>query len=290
MSENKSVLEQVLEHLLAEDESKAKELLHGFMVEKSRDIYESLLDEDALEEAIEEEVASDEEAVEEAEESDEEAVEEAEESEEEAVEETVAGSPSEDFYDEVEANIGADESGVNEEDDEMDMEPEMDMDDESEDKGEEEVEDRVDDLEAQLDELKAEFEKLMADDEGDDEEVVDAEADLEDEMEMESFEEEIDLDEEVAEEELEEATQFSKEQKPVNDASGDHTASPKFPKKESFGTSEKDLFGSDGGEGSKAGGAKDNPASDNIGEEPKAHPAPKVSADKSESPIAGKVK
>ena len=78
MSENKSVLEQVLEHLLAEDEAKAKELLHGFMVEKSRDIYESLLDEDALEEAIEEEVASqesrrsrraDEEAVEEAEES-----------------------------------------------------------------------------------------------------------------------------------------------------------------------------------------------------------------------------
>ena len=41
MSENKSVLEQVLEHLLAEDEAKASELLHGFMVEKSRDIYES---------------------------------------------------------------------------------------------------------------------------------------------------------------------------------------------------------------------------------------------------------
>ena len=289
MSENKSVLEQVLEHLLAEDEAKAKELLHGFMVEKSRDIYESLLDEDALEEAIEEEVASEEEAVEEAEESDDEAVEEAEESDEEAVEETVAGSPSEDFYDEVEANVGADESGVNEEDDEMDMEPEMDMDDESEDKGDEEVEDRVDDLEAQLDELKAEFEKLMADEDGDDE-VADAEADLEDEMEMESFEEEIDLDEEVSEEELEEATQFSKEQKPVNDASGDHTASPKFPKKESFGVDEKELFGSEGGEGSKAGGAKDNPASDNIGEEPKAHPAPKVSAEKAESPIAGKVK
>ena len=289
MSENKSVLEQVLEHLLAEDEAKAKELLHGFMVEKSRDIYESLLDEDALEEAIEEEVASEEEAVEEAEESEEEAVEEAEESEEEAKKKLQQDLK--DFYDEVEANVGADESGVNEDDDEMDMEPEMDMDDESEDKGEEEVEDRVDDLEAQLDELKAEFEKLMADDEDGDDEVADAEADLEDEMEMESVaEEEIDLDEEVAEEELEEATQFSKEQKPVNDASGDHTASPKFPKKESFGTSEKELFGSDGGEGSKAGGAKDNPASDNIGEEPKAHPAPKVSADKSESPIAGKVK
>ena len=291
MSENKSVLEQVLEHLLAEDEEKASELLHGFMVEKSRDIYESLLDEDALEEAIEEEVASDEEAVEEAEESDDEAVEEAEESDDEAVEETVAGSPSEDFYDEVEANVNADESGFNEEDKD-EMEPEMDMDDESEDKDDEEVEDRVDDLEAQLDELKAEFEKLMGDeDKGDDDMgMADAEADLEDEMEMESVaEEEIDLDEEV-EEELEEATQFSKEQKPVNDASGDHTASPKFPKKESFGTSEKELFGSDGGEGSKAGGAKDNPASDNIGEEPKAAPAPKVSSEKSDSPIAGKVK
>ena len=168
----------------------------------------------------------------------------------------------------------------------------MDMDDESEDKDDEEVEDRVDDLEAQLDELKAEFEKLMGDeDKGDDDMgMADAEADLEDEMEMESVaEEEIDLDEEV-EEELEEATQFSKEQKPVNDASGDHTASPKFPKKESFGTSEKELFGSDGGEGSKAGGAKDNPVSDNIGEEPKAAQAPKVSSEKSESPIAGKVK
>ena len=116
MSENKSVLEQVLEHLLAEDEEKASELLHGFMVEKSRSIYESLLDEDALEEAIEEEVAS-EETVEEAEESEEEAVEEAEASEEEPVEETVAGSPSENFYDEVEANVNADESGVNEEED-----------------------------------------------------------------------------------------------------------------------------------------------------------------------------
>jgi len=287
---DKSVLEQVLEHLLAEDDAQAKDLLHSFMVEKSREIYEDLLDKDALEEAIDNEVVEEEseseEAVEEAEESDEEAVEEAEESEEEAVEETVAGSPSEDFYDEVEADVIADESGVNEEEDEMEIEPELDG-EESEDEGEEEVEDRVDDLEAQLDELKAEFEKLMSDEDG--EEADDAEAELEDEMEMESFEEEIDLDEEV-DEELEEATNFSKNQTAKNDSSADHDASPKFPKKESFGTSEKELFGSDGGEGSKAGGAKDNPASDNIGEEPKAHPAPKVSADKSESPIAGKVK
>jgi hypothetical protein len=236
MSENKSVLEQVLEHLLAEDEEKASELLHGFMVEKSRSIYESLLDEDALEEAIEEEVAS-EETVEEAEESDEEAVEEAEHSEEEPVEETVAGSPSEDFYDEVEANINADESGVNEEEDDMEPEmPEMGMDGEEEsEEGEEEVEDRVDDLE--------------------------------------------------------EATTFSKPQSAKNDSSGDNTASPKFPKKESFGTSEKELFGNDGSEGKKGGDTpKSNPSSDNMGEKPKAAPAPKVASEKSASPIAGKVK
>ena len=149
---DKSVLEQVLEHLLAEDDAQAKDLLHSFMVEKSREIYEDLLDKDALEEALDNEVVEEEseseETVEEAEESEEEAVEEAEESEEEAVEETVAGSPSEDFYDEVEADVIADESGVNEEEDEM--EPEMDMEMDGEEESEdEEVEDRVDDLEAQ---------------------------------------------------------------------------------------------------------------------------------------------
>ena len=108
---------------------------------------------------------------------------------------------------------------------------------------------------------------------------------------MESFEEEIDLDEEVEEEVVEEATTFSKPQSAKNDASGDHTASPKFPKKENFGTDEKELFGSDGSEGKKGGDApKSNPASDNIGEKPKAAPAPKVASEKSESPIAGKVK
>tara|TARA_B100001093_G_C26206839_1_gene750303 strand:- start:286 stop:609 length:324 start_codon:yes stop_codon:yes gene_type:complete len=107
---------------------------------------------------------------------------------------------------------------------------------------------------------------------------------------MESFEEEIDLDEEVAEEELEEATNFSKQQSAKNDSSSDNNNAMKFPKKESFGTDEKSLFGKDGAEGKKGDSAKDNPASDNIGEKPKAHPAPKVSADKSESPIAGKVK
>ena len=57
---DKSVLEQVLEHLLAEDDAQAKDLLHSFMVEKSREIYEDLLDKDALEEAIDNEVVEEE--------------------------------------------------------------------------------------------------------------------------------------------------------------------------------------------------------------------------------------
>ena len=107
-------------------------------------------------------------------------------------------------------------------------------------------------------------------------------------MEDESFEEEIDLDEEV-DEELEEATNFSKNQTAKNDSSSDNDASPKFPKKENFGTDEKELFGKDGAEGKKGDSAKSNPTTDNIGEKPKAHPASKVTADKSTSPIAGKV-
>jgi len=89
---------------------------------------------------------------------------------------------------------------------------------------------------------------------------------------------------------LEEATNFSKNQSAKNDSSADHDASPKFPKKENFGTDEKELFGKDGAEGKKGDSAKDNPSSDNIGEKPASVSPAKVNAEKSESPIAGKVK
>ena len=82
MSESNK-LEQILELLLAEENEKAEELLHEYVVAKARQEYEKVLDE-----ATEEVDESDEESVEEATESEEEAVEEAEESEEEAVEES----------------------------------------------------------------------------------------------------------------------------------------------------------------------------------------------------------
>ena len=273
---DKSVLEQVLEHLLAEDDAQAKDLLHSFMVEKSREIYEDLLDKDALEEAIDNEVVEEEseEEVSEAEESEEEAVEEAEESEEEAVEETVAGSPSEDFYDEVEADVIADESGVNEEEDEMEMEPEFDG-EESEDEGEEEVEDRVDDLEAQLDELKAEFEKLMSDEDGDDAEEVDMEPemDMDGEMDMEDEMEsvEYDIEESFEGEVVEEATKLSDSVAEPKGGEADSNESPfsKAPKQSKVEGAGAPVKAKDGGDGNKGESAKDHTPSDNIKVEPK---------------------
>jgi hypothetical protein len=122
--------EKLIEYIINDQESQARELFHEIVVEKSRDIYESLL------------------------------------SDEQGVEETVGGNEVEDLVDE----ITADEEGISEEDMEVDAEmggdEEMDLggDDmggEEEFGGEEAIEDRVMDLEDALDELKAEFDKLM---------------------------------------------------------------------------------------------------------------------------------
>ena len=44
--------EQLIEHIINNDEAKARALFHDIVVEKSRDIYESLMDEDSVEEDI----------------------------------------------------------------------------------------------------------------------------------------------------------------------------------------------------------------------------------------------
>ena len=77
MSESKSKLEQVLEFLLAEDNERAEELLHEYVVETARKEYERILDdaEVSTDETVAEAVDSEEEVAE-AEESEDEAVEE----------------------------------------------------------------------------------------------------------------------------------------------------------------------------------------------------------------------
>jgi hypothetical protein len=53
---DRSKFEQMLEHLINEDEQKAKELFHDIVVAKSREIYETLISEDFEEMPAEEEM------------------------------------------------------------------------------------------------------------------------------------------------------------------------------------------------------------------------------------------
>jgi len=173
-----SKFEQLIEYVINDDEAKAKELFHDIVVEKSREIYENLMNEesDAEEddhaERAGKKVAKDIEYDDEKDRTDED-----EEGEEEPIEEDMddsSGSASQDLMREVET----DEQGMTEESDaEFDDEAEEDGEDLTKDMehdhdAEGDIEDRVVDLEDKLDELMAEFEALMGDEaeeHGDDE-------------------------------------------------------------------------------------------------------------------------
>jgi len=174
--------EQLIEHIINDETDKARELFHTIVVEKSRDIYESLIDEQDLAE--------------------------------------VGGNEVEDLVDEVsidEQGISEEEEG-----EEGSEEPALDAEEEmgGEESSEEELEDRVVDLEDALDELKAEFDALMAGEEhsdegmhGDDgaeespEEFYEAEEEVVEEAKEEEVEEteEVDEDAEIVREYVEKA-------------------------------------------------------------------------------------
>ena len=177
--------EKMLELLVNENKEAAQELFHEIVVEKSRDIYESLLeDEDDVEEATDEEVDESDEDLDEA---DDEAVDESDEDLDENFsldsfevegEDDMGGDPTDDMM----ADLGMDDEG-----------------EEGEEEGEEgDMEDRVEDLEDALDDLKAEFEKMMAgDDEGEEGDMdmdmdMDAEEEPEEAFAFESADEEVD--------------------------------------------------------------------------------------------------
>ena len=190
MADNK--LEQMLEKLVNNDRSGADELFHEFVIEKSRGIYEKMLETDLedleVDEAKDEEVdeSSDDEETNEA--SDEE-VDESSDDEEtnEATDEEVDESDEdldETTDEEVDENFGeftpeADPMGGDAGDAMMkDIEADGDEGEDGDmDGDEEEIEDRVVDLEDALDDLKNEFEKMMSGEkdgeEGDDEDAAD---------------------------------------------------------------------------------------------------------------------
>ena len=182
---DKSKLEQMLEKLVNNDREGADSLFHEFVIEKSRGIYEKMLEDDLNDIEVDEashdkdekkkDKKDDEKVKEESDEevdesSDDEEVketsdEEVDEASDEDVEEATDEKTDENF---AEITPEADPMGGDAADDmiddmEADDEGDMEKDDDAED-----MEDRVVDLEDALDVLKAEFEKMMADKEGGD--------------------------------------------------------------------------------------------------------------------------
>jgi len=121
--------EQLIDLIINENEEQARALFHDIVVEKSREIYESIMDEEFGQDQVGglvDEISAEEEGM----------------------------TEEEDEF----ADIGADEG---------DEEVSLDADDiGGEETGEEDLEDRVVDLEDKLDELMAEFESIMSGDEG----------------------------------------------------------------------------------------------------------------------------
>jgi hypothetical protein len=144
MADNK-LLQQMLEHLVNDEQQKAEELFHEYVVTKSREIYEGLIDSEISEE-------------EEKDEEDEEEMEEAaadEEAEEDKVDENFEDIAIE--ADDEMADMGGDAT------DDLEADLDADMEDEGEEKSEEEL---FQDLDAIVDELQAKFDELKGDDEG----------------------------------------------------------------------------------------------------------------------------
>lgn len=139
--------EQLIEYVINDEEAKAKELFHDIVVEKSREIYENLMNEEEVEELDEAE---------------EEELDEAEEDSEES--EELDENMDSELLDTVEAEEEGMSEGEDDETAEFDDEAEEAGDDLTHDieaDGEGDIEDRVVDLEDKLDELMAEFEELM---------------------------------------------------------------------------------------------------------------------------------
>jgi hypothetical protein len=232
--------EQLIDLIINEDEDKARALFHDIVVEKSREIYESMMDEEMVDSPVEGlmgQIQAEEEGM----------------------------TEEEDEFADIEMDDG-----------EGDMDVDLDSDDMGDgEMGEEDLEDRVVDLEDKLDQLMAEFEDLMGqeggeehgdmggDDMGGDDmggdEMMES-ADDEDEEEVTEAEED---DEE--EETLEEAVQLQK----VSVTHGDNGVQTKSPtlgankKVSSNGAGAVNFSSGDGGKGGTQGGLL-NPATKDL--------------------------
>lgn len=141
--------EKLFDLIINEDEERAKQLFHEIVVEKSRELYENMMEEEAIEEGVSD--LHDEISMEE------------------------SGELAEDDMDSDEpVDMDSDDHMDMDSDDDMDMDSD-DMDDaaddmEDMDSSEDDLEDRVVDLEDKLDDIIARFEREMGDDSDEDSE------------------------------------------------------------------------------------------------------------------------
>jgi hypothetical protein len=143
---SKDKFEQLIEYVINDDEQKARELFHQIVVEKSRTIYESLMEDEDLEEAADEDLeeAADEELEEDLEDL------------EEGMMDEMGGDAAKGFIQDVETDeMGM--PGMAEDDDEFADEEPID----GEEPEADDLEGRVANLEDELDALMAEFQDLV---------------------------------------------------------------------------------------------------------------------------------
>ena len=153
--------DKLIDLIINENEEQAKDLFHDIVVEKSREIYETIMAEEMMDDDLEEGM----------------------------------GGQVGDLADE----INAEESGISEEEDEIDIDSEeiFDIDGADESEAGDEVEDAVIRIEDKLDDLMAEFEAIMGQDDDIEDEMGDMDADVSD-----MGDEEVDVDVDVDDEEL----------------------------------------------------------------------------------------
>jgi len=240
--------EQLIEYVINDEDAKARELFHDIVVEKSRQIYEEMMEEDAItEESTEDEDEKAEKAGEKVTKDIEydDKRDRKEKKMDEGMDEALGGDQADDLIDDIEVE----EEGLS-------MEA-QDMDDE--DAGEE-LEDRVVDLEDKLDELMAEFEALMGDKDED-------EMDMEVDMDMDT----PDMDaEEVVDDEME--TEGMHGMKMPMEEAVELKAAPKPVTAEEGSVNKKAVYAVDSG----AKGAVAKPTNLDQGGEAKGRPAPKA--------------
>jgi hypothetical protein len=187
--------EKLIEYIINDEDQKARELFHDIVVEKSRDIYESIMDEESMEETVhgQDNVES---MVDEI-------------THEEAVgEEDEEGSEMELDHD-ADSEVG----------DELAMHG-----DDAEEAEHEEIEDKVMDIDAKLDELLAKFDEIMGHEGGEEMPAMHDEEPAMDEMGMMESKDEEDEEDEEDDEEEEEEEEESKDDKKTESRSNKSTS------------------------------------------------------------------